>query len=146
MRKIREDIREDEEMSLLSLPPEKPGYKFGFIRVLLRGKDDVNNISEMRRIGWETVQADDLPKDYADYAPRLMEGRYEGSIGVGDLMLMQIPEDRLRRYTARHEKLGQDREQAINAQLGKLHDPRYAPITNDSASQVTTGTRQAKFK
>ena len=74
--------------SHLEAPEAPPGYVHRWIRVAMRGEEDKMNVNSKLREGWEPVRKDEYP-DYE--APTIDEGRYEGVIGQGGLMLCRIP-------------------------------------------------------
>ena len=73
------------------------GYVHRWIRVAMRGEEDKMNVHSKLREGWEPVRKDEYP-DYE--APTIDEGRYEGVIGQGGLMLCRIPEETARKETS----------------------------------------------
>ena len=121
--------------SHLQAPDAPPGYVHRWIRVAKRGEEDKMNVNSKLREGWVPGRKDEYP-DYE--APTIDEGRYEGVIGQGGLMLCRIPEE-----TA-HERNeyygGRTREQmtAVDQDLMKEQHPSM-PITNNRQSRVTFG-------
>ena len=142
-RKTRESsTRENTERRKPWAPPQRleapdppVGYVQRWIRISMRGEEDKTNVYAKLREGWEPVRKDEYP-DYE--APTIDDGRYEGIIGQGGLMLCRIPEE-----TA-HERNeyygGRTREQmtAVDQDLMKEQHPSM-PITNNRQSRVTFG-------
>ena len=95
-RKPRESATRDTETrrkpwappSHLSAPPAPDGFVHRWIRVAMRGEEDKMNVNAKLREGWEPVRKDEYP-NYE--APTIDDGRYEGIIGQGGLMLCRIP-------------------------------------------------------
>ena len=123
--------------SHLQAPDAPPGYVHRWIRVAMRGEEDKMNVNSKLREGWEPVRKDEYP-DYE--APTIDEGRYEGVIGQGGLMLCRIPVETVEERTAYYG--GRTREQmtAVDQDLMKEQHPSM-PIQNDRQSRVTFGGR-----
>ena len=124
--------------SHLQAPDAPPGYVHRWIRVAMRGEEDKMNVNSKLREGWEPVRKDEYP-DYE--APTIDEGRYEGVIGQGGLMLCRIPVETVEERTAYYG--GRTREQmtAVDQYLMKEQHPSM-PIQNDRQSRVTFGGRE----
>ena len=124
--------------SHLQAPDAPPGYVHRWIRVAMRGEEDKMNVNSKLREGWEPVRKDEYP-DYE--APTIDEGRYEGVIGQGGLMLCRIPVETVEERTAYYG--GRTREQmtAVDQDLMKEQHPSM-PIQNDRQSRVTFGGRE----
>ena len=124
--------------STLAAPEAPPGYVHRWIRVAMRGEDDKMNVHSKLREGWEPVRKDEYP-DYE--APTIEEGRYEGVIGQGGLMLCRIPVETVEERTAYYG--GRTREQmtAVDQDLMKEQHPSM-PISNNRQSRVTFGGRE----
>ncbi len=123
--------------SHLSAPPAPDGYVHRWIRVSMRGEEDKMNVNSKLREGWEPVRKDEYP-DYE--APVIDDGRYEGVIGQGGLMLCRLPEESVAERTAYYG--GRTREQmtAVDQDLMKEQHPSM-PIHNNRQSRVTFGGR-----
>ena len=123
--------------SHLSAPPAPDGFVHRWIRVAMRGEEDKMNVNAKLREGWEPVRKDEYP-DYE--APTIDDGRYEGIIGQGGLMLCRIPEETVAERTAYYG--GRTREQmtAVDQDLMKEQHPSM-PIQNSRQSRVTFGGR-----
>ena len=124
--------------SNLAAPEAPSGYVHRWIRVAMRGEDDKMNVHSKLREGWEPVRKDEYP-DYE--APTIEEGRYEGVIGQGGLMLCRIPVETVEERTAYYG--GRTREQmtAVDQDLMKEQHPSM-PIQNNRQSRVTFGGRE----
>ena len=123
--------------SYLSAPPAPDGFVHRWIRVAMRGEEDKMNVNAKLREGWEPVRKDEYP-NYE--APTIDDGRYEGIIGQGGLMLCRIPEETVAERTAYYG--GRTREQmtAVDQDLMKEQHPSM-PIQNNRQSRVTFGGR-----
>ena len=76
--------------SSLDAPKATAGYRHRWIRVETMGFDDTKNVQGKLRTGWVLVRADQYPG--SEY-PTITEGKYNGMIGVGGLVLARIPEE-----------------------------------------------------
>ncbi len=83
--------------SHLAAPEAPPGFVHRWIRVAMRGEEDKMNVNAKLREGWEPVRKDEYP-NYE--APVIDDGRYEGVIGQGGLMLCRIPVETVAERTA----------------------------------------------
>ncbi len=121
--------------SHLEAPNPPDGNVHRWIRVSMRGEEDKMNVNAKLREGWEPVRKDEYP-DYE--APTIDDGRYEGVIGQGGLMLCRIPEETVAERTAYYG--GRTREQmaAVDQDLMKESHPSM-PISNDRRSRVSFG-------
>jgi len=82
--------------SALDAPNPPEGYVHRWIRIEARGFDDRKNVMAKLREGWEPVRADEYP-DFD--TPIVEEGKFEGVIGVGGLILCRLPVETLQERT-----------------------------------------------
>jgi len=124
--------------SHLAAPDAPEGYVHRWIRVAMRGEEDKMNVHSKLREGWEPVRADEYP-NYE--APVIDEGKFQGVIGQGGLMLCRIPVETAQERTAYYG--GRTREQmtAVDQDLMKEQHPSM-PITQNRQSRVTFGGRE----
>ena len=115
----------------------------GWLRMTLKGKDDVKHIGKKLQEGWVFVDLADVPEMSATSVVK-DEGRYAGVVCRGDVGLAKIPTGK---YEARG-KFYRDKSKAMNeaieAQLMGNNNSRM-PISNNSKSKVVTG-RQPNFQ
>ena len=115
----------------------------GWLRMTLKGVDDVKHIGKKMQEGWVFVDLADVPEMSATSVVR-DEGRYAGVVCRGDVGLAKIPTGK---YEARG-KFYRDKSKAMNeaieAQLMGNNNSRM-PISNNSKSKVVTG-RQPNFQ
>ena len=140
-----------EEKSLLEMPdmPDKADYVYRWLRVSIRGEDDVSNISSRLRDGWEFVKITDLPDE--------MRRRFvfpkglgktltvlDGIVRNGDLAWAKWPRKMSEAYQ-RHVEMKAARMEA--AYSGKrITDPgSQTVIYNDGTSHKTVGGRHPRF-
>jgi hypothetical protein len=121
--------------SRLAAPEAPAGYVHRWIRTAMRGEDDKMNVNTKLREGWEPVRKDEYP-DYE--APTIDEGRFEGIIGQGGLMLCRIPVETAKE---RSEYYGtRTREQMVSVDQDLMKDQHPSmPITNNRQSRVSFG-------
>ena len=121
--------------SRLAAPEAPAGYVHRWIRTAMRGEDDKMNVNTKLREGWEPVRKDEYP-DYE--APTIDEGRFEGIIGQGGLMLCRIPVETAKE---RSEYYGtRTREQMVSVDQDLMKDQHPSmPITNSRQSRVSFG-------
>ena len=121
--------------SRLAAPEPPVGYVHRWIRTAMRGEDDKMNVNTKLREGWEPVRKDEYP-DYE--APTIDEGRFEGIIGQGGLMLCRIP---VETANERSEYYGtRTREQMVSVDQDLMKDQHPSmPITNSRQSRVSFG-------
>jgi len=115
----------------------------GWLRMTLKGVDDVKHLGKKMQEGWVFVDLAEVPEMSATSVVR-DEGRYAGVVCRGDVGLAKIPTGK---YEARG-KFYRDKSKAMNeaieAQLMGNNNSRM-PISNNSKSKVITG-RQPNFQ
>ena len=63
----------------------------GWLRILLNGQDDYQEIGKKQQQGWEFVKPEEVPEMGATSVVR-EEGRYAGVVSRGDIALGKIPQ------------------------------------------------------
>jgi hypothetical protein len=121
--------------SRLAAPEPPAGYVHRWIRIAMRGEEDKMNVNTKLREGWEPVRKDEYP-DYE--APTIDEGRYEGIIGQGGLMLCRIPVETAQERSAYYGTRTREQMVAVDQDLMKDQHPSM-PITNSRQSRVSFG-------
>ena len=121
--------------SRLAAPDAPQGFVHRWIRTSMRGEDDKMNVNTKLREGWEPVRKDEYP-EYE--APTIDEGRFEGVIGQGGLMLCRIPVETAKE---RSEYYGtRTREQMVSVDQDLMKDQHPSmPISNSRQSRVSSG-------
>ena len=123
--------------SRLDSPQAPEGYVHRWIRVAMRGEEDKTNVFSKLREGWEPVRADEYP-DYQ--APVIDDGKYQGVIGNGGLMLCRIPVETANERSAYYGLRTRDQMQAVDQDLMKESHPSM-PIHQNRQSRVSFGGR-----
>jgi hypothetical protein len=145
----REEEWTFEEPDALDIPDsvkakfDNEGMSLRWLRISLKGQDDIMNVGKKQQEGWTFVTPDEVPEMAVTSFVR-EEGRYLGTVCRGDLALAKMPTGKVKARKRFYEKKANDMMDAVNAQLMKSSDSRM-PITNSSKS-VTTRGRQPSFQ
>ena len=142
-RKSRESVTRETETrrkpwappSRLAAPDAPAGFVHRWIRTAMRGEDDKMNVNTKLREGWEPVRKDEYP-DYE--TPTIDEGRFEGIIGQGGLMLCRIPVETAQERSAYYGNRTREQMVAVDQDLMKDQHPSM-PISNNRQSRVSFG-------
>ena len=121
--------------SSLDAPPAPDGYHHRWIRSETMGFDDTKNMAGKLRLGYELVRADEYPE--TDY-PTINDGKYQGVIGVGGLLLARISTELVQSRKEYFENLAKQKDEAIENDLLKEQHPGM-PIDHDRQTRVTFG-------
>jgi len=121
--------------SSLDAPPAPDGYHHRWIRAETMGFDDTKNMSGKLRSGYELVRADEYPD--TDY-PTINDGKYQGVIGVGGLLLARISTELVQSRKEYFDNLTRQKDEAIENDLLKEQHPGM-PIDHDRQTRVTFG-------
>ena len=121
--------------SSLDAPPAPDGYHHRWIRAETMGFDDTKNMSGKLRSGYELVRADEYPD--TDY-PTINDGKYQGVIGVGGLLLARISTELVQQRKEYFDNLTRQKDEAIENDLLKEQHPGM-PIDHDRQTRVTFG-------
>lgn len=115
----------------------------GWLRMTLKGKDDVKHIGKKLQEGWVFVDLADVPEMSATSVVK-DEGRYAGVVCRADVGLAKIPTGRYEARSKFYRDKSKAMNEAIEAQLMGSNNSRM-PISNNSKSKVVTG-RQPNFQ
>jgi hypothetical protein len=124
--------------SYLDTPNAPTGFRHRWVRVEILGYVDTKNIQGRLRSGYELVRADEFPED--DY-PAIPDGKYEGVIGHGGLVLTRVPEEIARQRSAYFARLADEQIEAVDNDLLKA-EHKSMPIDIDRQSRTTFGGRK----
>jgi len=124
--------------SYLDTPNAPAGFRHRWVRVEILGYVDTKNIQGRLRSGYELVRADEFPED--DY-PAIPDGKYEGVIGHGGLVLTRVPEEIARQRSAYFARLADEQIEAVDNDLLKA-EHKSMPIDIDRQSRTTFGGRK----
>ena len=121
--------------SSLDAPPAPNGFRHRWIRAESLGFQDSKNISGRLRSGYELVRADEY-KD-SNY-PVIQDGKYQGVIGVGGLLLARVPEEIAKSRAAYFKQQAEGQDDAVENDLMR-EQHKSMPIDVDRQSRVTFG-------
>ena len=145
----REEEWTFEETSALHIPDAvtqrftNEGMTLGWVRMTLKGKDDVSHIGKKLQEGWSFVDLAEVPEMSTASVVR-DEGRYAGVVCRGDVGLAKIPTGKYEARSKFYRDKSKAMNEAIEAQLMGSNNSRM-PISNNSKSKVVTG-RQPNFQ
>ena len=122
--------------SSLDAPPAPDGFRYRWIRAEVVGFQDTKNVTGRIREGYELVRAEEV-ENSSDY-PVIEDGRYQGVIGVGGLLLAKVPIEIAEQRQAYMTKRHAERSDAVENDLMKEQDKRM-PINVERQSRVTFG-------
>ena len=126
--------------SALDAPNPPEGYIHRWVRMEVRGQDDTKNVMARLREGWEPVRADEHP-DFD--SPTVDEGKFEGVIGVGGLILCRIPIETVQERADYFAKKTQSQMDAVDNDMMKDgQHPSMSINRPDRQSRVTIGGTQ----
>ena len=126
--------------SALDAPNPPEGYIHRWVRLEIRGQDDRKNVMAKMREGWEPVRADEYP-DFE--SPTIDEGKFEGVIGVGGLILCRIPIETVQERAEYFANKTQSQMDAVDNDMMKdgTH-PSMSISRPERQSRVTIGGTQ----
>ena len=142
---LREEEWTFEEPDALAIPDvvqarfDNEGMSLRWIRISLKGQDDITNVGKKQQAGWVFVTPDEVPEMGVTSFVR-EEGRYLGAVCRGDVALAKKPTVKVKARQKFYENKADDMMDAVNAQLMKNSDSRM-PISNTSKSVTTRGRR-----
>ena len=125
--------------SSLDAPPAPKGFKHRWIRTETMGQDDTGNVSKKLREGWEFVRAEEIKSQIGEHDyPIISDGKYQGLIGVGGLVLARIPEEIVDQRKNYFQNKTKNQQEAVDNDILREQRPEM-PINIDRQSRVTFG-------
>ena len=121
--------------SSLDAPEAPEGFQHRWIRSETLGVDDKKNMAGRLREGFELVRADEYPEFPS---PAIENGKLEGVIGVGGLLLARIPNEIVKEREDYFKSQTKAQEDSVDNNLFK-EQHRSMPISVDRQSRVTFG-------
>ena len=147
-REVRVPFETYKEPDLLEMPTfgDEDQYSYRWIRVMIRGEADYQNISRRMREGWTFVQVDDVPVELRGVqgpaSPVHHQAQIEGCMRQGDLVLAKIPKSKAMAYKRHVEGKAAEMYGAFDRKI--LRDEETgAVLHNESSHRVTKG--QVRF-
>ena len=132
-----------EEPDALSIPNtvqerfQNEGLDLRWIRISLRGQEDIMNVGKREQEGWTFVEPGEVP-EMASTSYVRDEGRYLGTVCRGDVALAKKPINQVKARRAFYEKKANDMMDAVNAQLYNNSDARLRNMPVSNSSRTTT--------
>ena len=127
----------------LDAPPPRPGMVQRWVRAELRSEVDNLNWQTKNREGWTPRDPATIP-DHESYFGTASH-RGASVIRVGGLILMEMPEERLRSKRRYIKELSRRQEQSVSAEVEKVSREGVAngmsPIMREEEGTVSTGRR-----
>ena len=119
---------------------QNEGLDLRWIRISLRGQEDIMNVGKREQEGWTFVEPGEVP-EMASTSYVRDEGRYLGTVCRGDVALAKKPINQVKARRAFYEKKANDMMDAVNAQLYNNSDARLRnmPVSNSSRSTTMRG-------
>jgi hypothetical protein len=103
------------------------------------GQDDTGNVSKKLREGWEFVRAEEIKNQIGEHDyPIISDGKYQGLIGVGGLVLARIPEEVVEQRKDYFNNKTKTQIEAVDNDILREQRPEM-PINIDRQSRVTFG-------
>ena len=125
--------------SSLDAPPAPKGFKHRWIRTETMGQEDTGNVSKKLREGWEFVRAEEIKNQIGEHDyPVISDGKYQGLIGVGGLVLARIPEELVEQRSKYYQGKTKTQIEAVDNDILREQRPEM-PINIDRQSRVTFG-------
>ena len=125
--------------SSLDAPPAPKGFKHRWISTETMGQEDTGNVSKKLREGWEFVRAEEIKSQIGEHDyPIISDGKYQGLIGVGGLVLARIPEEVVAQRKDYFNNKTKTQIEAVDNDILREQRPEM-PINIDRQSRVTFG-------
>lgn len=138
-----------EEPNWLNIPDtvrnrfNSEGMSLRWLRITLKGNEDIQNMGKRIAEGWELVTEQEVPEMVQSSVVR-EEGRYSGAVCRGDLALAKMPTELAESRQEFYENRSREAVEAVNSQLMRSSDSRM-PVSNSSRTKVTRG-KAASFQ
>ena len=120
----------------LPSPDPRPGWKHRWIRVAMMGSSDPKNISSSFREGYEPCKAEEYPEMMVH---AVEDGRFQGNIEVGGLLLCRIPEEFLVQRADYYEAQNKANMESVDNSFMKDSHPNMQKFS-EKTTKVTFGT------
>lgn len=145
IRETREPMYDYKEPDLLEMPTfgDEDQYAYRWIRVMVRGEADYQNITRRMREGWTFVQMDDVPAEFrtpqGPASPVHTQTQIEGCMRQGDLVLAKIPRSKALAYKKYVEGKAAEMYNAFDRRVIR-DEETGAVLHHESVHRVTRGT------
>jgi hypothetical protein len=119
----------------LETPPERPGWKYGWIRTSIRGEDDTLNYHKALRDGWKPVS----PESVSEWLPpTIKHGNHAGFVGVQGTILMEIPIARWQQREAYYQSRNDAMRSSVDNDINAVESPSV-PFTKHRTMLTSKG-------
>ena len=117
-------------------PDDRPGYKHRWIRISMMGAADAKNISSSFREGYEPCKAEEYPEMMMH---AVEDGRFQGNIEVGGLLLCRIPSEFLVQRAEHYESENKANMEAVDSSFMKDSHPSMQKFS-EKKTKVSFGS------
>ncbi len=120
-----------------SAPAVPEGYKARWVRRKFKTADDDDNVISRKEQGYEVVRPEQLAPGAIE--PRTVEeGRHQGVVSSGDLILMMVPEEIANQRNEYYGSQADKMQKAVDQELDKEEDNKM-PLQRINKTKVKTG-------
>lgn len=112
--------------------PARQGFTQKWIRVTIGGVDDVRNIGKMHQLGWRPRSANSVPGGYSP--PTIRNKQLGDVIGVGDLVLHEMPIELSNRIKAAMKRRLDSQLEAVNQGMQQQTAGRVETLKRESTA------------
>jgi hypothetical protein len=117
-------------------PDPRPGWKHRWVRLSTLGEADPGNISSKLREGYEPCKAEEYPELMMHATT---EGRFQGGIEMGGLLLCRIPEEFMEQRADYYANQNKAQVNSVDNNFLRDSDPRM-PLFSEKQTKVTFGS------
>ena len=117
-------------------PDHRPGWKHRWVRLSTLGEADPGNISSKLREGYEPCKAEEYPELMMHATT---EGRFQGGIEMGGLLLCRIPEEFMEQRADYYANQNKAQVNSVDNNFLRDSDPRM-PLFSEKQTKVTFGS------
>ena len=120
----------------LPSPDDRPGWKHRWVRVSMMGSADAKNISSSFREGYEPCKAEEYPEMMMH---AVEDGRFQGNIEVGGLLLCRIPAEFLGKRAEYYESQNKANMESVDNSFMKDSHPNMKKFS-EKTTKVSFGS------
>ena len=141
-RSTQERKKKWQPAGVLTAPDPAPGMKNRWVRRMVHNAEDVKNVTDRLRQGYEPVHV----REY-DTLMAIEDGKHKGVAMAGDLMLMQVPEEIADSRTEYFDNMAEGLQAAIDGKLQR-EDNELMPLQVERKTSTTFGDqdREVSFQ
>lgn len=128
----------------LEAPPERKGYRQRWIRTAVGNNPDARHWSKKQREGWRPRPADSVPGGFSP--PTIQHGQFGNVIGVEDMILCEMPIEKVRQREAWVHARTRAQMEGIKHDLRKNAHPSMPYVEQEFRSSVSRGSKSASIR